>query len=1028
MVQNIHFHVIGYYNHFNWGDEQYKMSIKSVLDQVTNEPYTSTFVDCDQFINHIQDLSSNFIQNTIFVLGGGDVLNHYFLDKMNEAINQIIQIHKIKPRTIAFSVGIPYNDIFLKKEHVWKLQIFDHIFLRTNQDISTLDTYLAKYDMSHIKVHYLPDVSCIVPDAISKSTTQTPLPNYITSAIIENSIHQRKRIVGIMLSRHIFHPNYKKSYQKIVANFANVLNFLVSNNFYVILVPFNTKKDSVRENDTYIHQDVYDKLKPNTKESVLNIVETLDVYQIVELYKSFYMTIPMRFHATLFSIYMQVPMIPIFTTKKVNNLLLDISWDLHYLMEKNDKDLPIELNYYEIRDKVKELMKLRVYMECKRKLYSTKVVMKRNLVSTFPILQSIINESNQEPIQESSKQESNQESNQESIQELSNQESPKEEPLNEKFQDLLDQLNQLAKEHDYPNFFHIVEPPLKQVAVSIVSFYFTGFLDSKYNDGLMEKMFDSQYRYQEEWEWILSHSSGEKEKNQEEQQEQQQQSIPPLQTPQEQIEDIQIIQDAKVPVCNRSSIPSFNITYIDQNDRSGAHRSGWKYVYDHIKPYNDPSSNLYLDLYLDRTFHWKKSVYKHHGIIPYKKPWIGVIHHTFDTSFSDYNNYNLLSCPEFLESLPQCRGIIVLSKTLKTKFLTMGDFMRTKCRQHNHNMDCAIPIYALKHPTEIDQIQKFDLDKFMKNTDKKMVHIGGWLRNIFTFYQLHIHSIGHKDDHTLSQLTCDSIDSQVDGSARKSLWSYLKNAYIKCCQCLNKKTRNKYVDKKHSHEVKLFNEKIYREQTKNYPIRKVILKGKYMDNYFPTEEMIRDFSSWLHTEQTTKENAISNTIKKNVSFQLVDDVEPNVSIGHSLPSYSRNNWMKHMLEYILQLSHSKNMEILQHVDNKYYDDLLTKNLVFVHLVDGSAINTVIECYVRNTPIIVNRHPAVVEVLGKDYPLYYDVNGGDSIQHQIDILLTMESIQNAYYYLSQMSKIPYHINTFCNKLFDILAVSETEKSI
>jgi hypothetical protein len=56
------------------------------------------------------------------------------------------------------------------------------------------------------------------------------------------------------------------------------------------------------------------------------------------------------------------------------------------------------------------------------------------------------------------------------------------------------------------------------------------------------------------------------------------------------------------------------LIYIDQNDRSGAHRAGWKFVYDHIKRYSDSNSNLLLDLYVDRTFHWKRDVFKHLGI------------------------------------------------------------------------------------------------------------------------------------------------------------------------------------------------------------------------------------------------------------------------------------------------------------------------------------------------------------------------------------------------------------------------------
>ena len=50
-----------------------------------------------------------------------------------------------------------------------------------------------------------------------------------------------------------------------------------------------------------------------------------------------------------------------------------------------------------------------------------------------------------------------------------------------------------------------------------------------------------------------------------------------------------------------------------------------------------------------------------------------------------------------------------------------------------------------------------------------------------------------------------------------------------------------------------------------------------------------------------------------------------------------------------------------------YDCLLPENVMAIELFDASANNVVVECIARNTPIIVNRHPAVVEYLTADYP-------------------------------------------------------------
>lgn len=53
-----------------------------------------------------------------------------------------------------------------------------------------------------------------------------------------------------------------------------------------------------------------------------------------------------------------------------------------------------------------------------------------------------------------------------------------------------------------------------------------------------------------------------------------------------------------------------------------------------------------------------------------------------------------------------------------------------------------------------------------------------------------------------------------------------------------------------------------------------------------------------------------------------------------------------------------------------YDRLLSENLVFLDLYQSSANNAIVECIVRNTPVLVNPLPAVVEYLGPGYPLYF----------------------------------------------------------
>jgi glycosyltransferase involved in cell wall biosynthesis len=64
------------------------------------------------------------------------------------------------------------------------------------------------------------------------------------------------------------------------------------------------------------------------------------------------------------------------------------------------------------------------------------------------------------------------------------------------------------------------------------------------------------------------------------------------------------------------------------------------------------------------------------------------------------------------------------------------------------------------------------------------------------------------------------------------------------------------------------------------------------------------------------------------------------------------------------------VEQISYLPNVDYDLFLSKNIVYVEFYDTSANNIIIECLVRNTPILVNPLPAVREYLGENYPFYF----------------------------------------------------------
>jgi len=87
-----------------------------------------------------------------------------------------------------------------------------------------------------------------------------------------------------------------------------------------------------------------------------------------------------------------------------------------------------------------------------------------------------------------------------------------------------------------------------------------------------------------------------------------------------------------------------------------------------------------------------------------------------------------------------------------------------------------------------------------------------------------------------------------------------------------------------------------------------------------------------------------------------------------------NNPWQHLMTTHLKIPTGTDLSCVMELPfqpNDDYDQLLSQNVVFLDLIDSSANNAIIECIVRNTPVLVNRLDPVVEYLGEDYPLYFN---------------------------------------------------------
>lgn len=98
-----------------------------------------------------------------------------------------------------------------------------------------------------------------------------------------------------------------------------------------------------------------------------------------------------------------------------------------------------------------------------------------------------------------------------------------------------------------------------------------------------------------------------------------------------------------------------------------------------------------------------------------------------------------------------------------------------------------------------------------------------------------------------------------------------------------------------------------------------------------------------------------------------------------------------------------------HLSANQYHELLTSSVVLTELFAASANNVVVECIARATPLIVNRHPAVVEYLGSDYPLFFD-----DIR-QVPSLLTDDQILAAHLHIKRLDRSWLVGEAFCRSV-------------
>jgi hypothetical protein len=109
-----------------------------------------------------------------------------------------------------------------------------------------------------------------------------------------------------------------------------------------------------------------------------------------------------------------------------------------------------------------------------------------------------------------------------------------------------------------------------------------------------------------------------------------------------------------------------------------------------------------------------------------------------------------------------------------------------------------------------------------------------------------------------------------------------------------------------------------------------------------------------------------------------------------------------------------NTHLVNFLCNSEYDNIFKNNIVFLDFYETSANNALLECITNNTPVLVNKLPAVIEYLGIDYPFYFT-----SLQEAETKLNDTSLIMATYYYLKNMSKERFTYSFFNKQLKNII---------
>ena len=955
--------VAGYYGQHNLGDDAFERAVPLVCG-VQNK-YQFVFVD------HLAKLAD---PNTLFdavLVGCGDVVVPFFFNKTQQYLKNYT-----RGPIILFGAGLTWPS----SVDLGHIDQFDSVFLRNTTDLRRAERRLGTQ-----WVHYVPDVvfaletqnteeivtalpsaggdtltasTCDAGDEARNEPRDDSVYSYSNSngsgqEVLRLNYKRPQAAFYLIQSIEVEKPDDANRQQHVINKLAACVAH-VAKTHDVSLIRFNTNGRTFGD-DLHISQtvarlalamaDASVHANVSTVHANVKIIVDTNEYRTLETMlkrmSEFDVNICMRFHSHVFSIIQQVPFVSLTLTRKVEMLMeetgLDKDCAVHLAFDPNTLQ-PTDINLTEFATRFAHVVENSASIREQLK----RVYADRHNLLLSGVYGRLIQQVKRRPGRQISSSTADQERKQQVDQLVEKGSRWWRHRLGFRLDDeharaMRGSTRELTTVRDLTAVRRYVSTVCERLTYEV-----TKQVQSSYLYGFVENMMQDPFRIREYIQWIVD--------------------------------------DFNKQTSEKDDGRRFNVDYIRQQDFAGAHRSGWSFVVNHLRSLQADSGVL-LDTCMDRTFHWGCDTLVHAAVLPYTQSWCGIVHHTPLQEYTDYNVVSMVRNPLFRQSMQTCRGIFVLSDSLKLWFDQALSLL---------GLSHTPPVEVLTHPTQVPPKEKrFSMQKFLSNRDRKIVHIGAWLRDTFALYEIGMLDNAERDLARARRSTDNSLPA-VPELREKSVGYILRD---------HRKLR----------------------------LRRAMLQGRNMNLYMPPKNLlIKDADGdCAHGgsggaagfELSNSKSSSSSDTNLIVSHEKTENEKSDTAHAH-YETRCNNKWVDGLCKFVDD-SLLPCVDIIQGLSDVEYDTLLEENIVFLHLKDASACNTLLECFVRNVPILINPLPAVVEVLGKDYPLYYN-----SFEEALLKSRSYELIAEAHRYISKCDKSKYRIESFIDSIHE----SHTYRSI